>query len=92
LVECAQITRKARVTHALGLRRLIAWAEALTDGLDARSAFEYAILNSCARDDREPIEQACALGLDNTAVARAVSGKPPSTFNRGIPPAADFAG
>ena len=79
LVGCAIGTRKARVTHALGLRRLIAWAEALTDGLDPRAAFESAILNSCARDDKEPTEQACALGLDKQAVKVALAGLPPSS-------------
>ena len=90
LVECADLTRRARVTHALGLRRLIAWAEALPDGLGPRAAFEYTILNSCTRDDREPIEQACALGLDRKAVAAAIAGQsfaPPAPVN----PTADFA-
>jgi MoxR-like ATPase len=91
LVECASLTRKARVTHALGLRRLIAWAEALTDGLDPRMAFEYTILNSCTRDDREPIEQACALGLDKKAVANAIAGlASPAQVTAG--PTVDFAG
>lgn len=75
LVECAGLTRKARVTHALGLRRLIAWAEALTDGLEMRAAFEAAILNACARDDREPTEQCCALGLDKKRVKTALAGQ-----------------
>jgi MoxR-like ATPase len=77
LVECAGLTRKAKVTHALGLRRLIAWAEALTDGIEPRSAFEFTILNSCARDDREPTEQCCALGLDKQAVEAAITGRKP---------------
>jgi MoxR-like ATPase len=78
LVECATLTRKARVTHALGLRRLIAWAEALTDGITPRAAFEYCVLNSCARDDREPIEQACALGLDRKSITMALQGTTPT--------------
>jgi cobaltochelatase CobS len=90
LVECATLSRKARVTHALGLRRLIAWAEALTDGLDPRVAFEFAILNACARDDREPIEQACALGLDQKAVTLALKGQ--AAPRPAQAPVADFAG
>lgn len=98
LVECAGMTRKAKVTHALGLRRLIAWAEALTDGLPPRVAFEIAILNACAKDDREPTEQCCALGLDKRAVAQALSGLAPSPGTDPAPAsprqsraAADFA-
>lgn len=74
LVSCAVLTRAAKVSHSLGLRRLIAWAEALTDGLEARYAFETAVLNSATRDDREPIEQACALGLDRSAIKLALDG------------------
>jgi MoxR-like ATPase len=92
LVECASLTRKARVTHALGLRRLIAWAEALTDGLDPRMAFEYTILNSCTRDDREPIEQACALGLDKKLIAAAIKGLVASPAQVTAGPTVDFAG
>jgi cobaltochelatase CobS len=94
LVECAGLTRKAKVTHALGLRRLIAWAECLTDGLDPRAAFEFAILNSCARDDREPTEQCCALGLNKSAIKSALAGVAPGPVAPPpIPgsPAADFA-
>lgn len=94
LVECAGLTRKARVTHAIGLRRLIAWAEALTDGLDMRTAFEVAILNSCARDDREPTEQCCALGLDTKRVKAALLGAAPAPVIPKVAPgsaAADFA-
>ena len=79
LVECAGLTRKARVTHALGLRRLIAWAELLTDGVAPRAAFEVAALNSASRDDREPVEQCCALGLDRRKVAEALAGVTPAT-------------
>jgi MoxR-like ATPase len=75
LVQCAIETRKARVTHALGLRRLIAWAEALTDSVAPRLAFEYAILNGCSSDDMEPTEQCCALGLDTRALLQALKGQ-----------------
>lgn len=81
LVECAGLTRAAKVTHALGLRRLIAWAELLTDGIAPRRAFEYAILNSATKDDREPLEQCCALGLKASDVAAALAGKPGSNAN-----------
>jgi MoxR-like ATPase len=92
LVGCAALTRKARVTHALGLRRLIAWAEALTDGLEVRTAFEVAILNGCARDDREPTEQCCSLGLDKKQIKDAIAGitAPPVTDAPLSQAAADF--
>lgn len=77
LVQCAALTRKASVTHGVGLRGLIAWAGLLTDGIKPRLAFEYAVLNSAARDDREPIEQACALGLDKAAIEAALRGEEP---------------
>ena len=94
LVECAGLTRKARVTHALGLRRLIAWAECLTDGIAPRRAFEFTILNSAAKDDREPLEQCCALGLDKNRIRDALAGKdfaPPAPAPQPGTPAADFA-
>lgn len=90
LVGCAALTRKARVTHAIGLRRLIAWAECLTDGVAVRQAFEYAVLNSCARDDREPTEQCCALGLDKKAIAGALAGRAHKATPPISPAARDF--
>jgi cobaltochelatase CobS len=78
LVGAAHVTRvnanNGTLTAALGLRRLIAWAGQLTDGIPARFAFKSAILNGASDEDREPLEQLCALALDTNAVASALKG------------------
>jgi cobaltochelatase CobS len=78
LVGTAHITRvnanNGTLTAALGLRRLIAWAGQLTDGIPARFAFKSAILNGASDEDREPLEQLCALALDTDAVSTALKG------------------
>jgi len=77
LVSAATVTRAAaddqRLSHGIGLRRLLAWAELLLDGIDAEYAFQSAILNCAAEQDVETLREQCLLAYDRTAVARALN-------------------
>jgi MoxR-like ATPase len=68
LVKAANLTRAActngLLSEGLGLRRLIAWAELLTDGTDPLEAFEHAVINTLGEVDQEPMRQQCAIMLD----------------------------
>ena len=76
LVSAATLTRAAaeqeQVTNGIGLRRLLAWAELLTDGVDVDEAFDACILNAAPDQDRETLRQQCALAVDAGTVARAL--------------------
>jgi cobaltochelatase CobS len=50
-------TAQGRLTHALGLRRLIAWCELVTDGIDPAEAYTLAIDTTAPHDDREVLRQ-----------------------------------
>jgi MoxR-like ATPase len=79
LVNVAIVTRtnaaNGKLNVALGLRRLMAWAENLTDGIPARKAFEYTVLNGAPEEDREVLEQLCLLALDPDQIAHAIADK-----------------
>ena len=60
------------VTDGISLRRLFAWAEMLSDGIDAETAFRTAVLNAASEQDRETLRQQCLLAYDKAAVARAL--------------------
>jgi MoxR-like ATPase len=76
LVKAAALTRAAeaadQLTNGIGLRRLMAWAELLTDGNDAGEAFEAAILNAAPEQDQETLRQQCSLAYDPMTVAQAL--------------------
>ena len=76
LISAATTTRtkaeEGTITNGLGLRRLFAWAQALTDGIAPRDAFEAAILNCLPDQDRQAVNQQCLLTYDKAAVARAL--------------------
>ena len=80
LVKAATLTRAAeaadQITRGLGLRRLMAWAELLTDGNDVDDAFEAAVLNATPEQDQETIRQQCALACDELTVAAALETTP----------------
>lgn len=80
LVQAATLTRAAeasdQLTNGIGLRRLLAWAEMLTDGNSAEDAFEAAILNAAPDQDQETLRQQCSLACDASTVAMALA--PPS--------------
>ncbi len=67
LVAFACLTRdaasKGTLTHGVGLRRLISWAEAITDGIPVRLAFDTCVLNGSAPDDREGLRQLATVHL-----------------------------
>ena len=100
LVKAATLTRAAaeaeQITSGLGLRRLFAWAELLSDGINAGDAFEAAVLHATPEQDQETLRQQCALAIDEHTVAHAL-GSPvvadPSLVNpspQGRRAAADF--
>jgi MoxR-like ATPase len=76
LVSAATVTRAAAndatLSHGIGLRRLFAWAELLTDGIGAADAFEMAILNCAAEQDVEALREQCLLAYDDSNVKRAL--------------------
>jgi cobaltochelatase CobS len=77
LVSAATVTRAAEqdqtLSHGIGLRRLLSWAELLTDGHDAEYAFKSAILNCAADQDVETLREQCLLSYDSASVARALN-------------------
>ena len=77
LVSAATVTRAAeanqQLTQGIGLRRLLSWAELLTDGNDTEYAFQAAILNCAAEHDVETLREQCLLAYDTQAVARALN-------------------
>lgn len=107
LVKAAALTRAAeaadQLTNGIGLRRLLAWAEMLTDGNDTGDAFEAAILNAAPDQDQETLRQQCSLAYDPMTVAealepagarRTVTGADPALANptpQGRRAAADFS-
>src|SRR5205085_1530853 len=67
LVGAATTTRAAAdaqdLTAGIGLRRLFAWAELLSDGIDPETAFVSAVLNAAPEADHVTIRQQCALTI-----------------------------
>lgn len=61
LVNFATITRRdtatGKMTHGVGIRRLMSWAEMLSDGVSDGEAFDLAIYWHTAPDDREHVRQ-----------------------------------
>lgn len=76
LVDAAIVTRaaeeQAQVTSGISFRRLLSWAELLSDGIDPEEAFAAAVLNCVKEQDREAIRQQCLLAYDRSAVAKAL--------------------
>lgn len=77
LIGAAATTRAAaegqQLTAGIGLRRLLSWAELLTDGVDAEDAFVSAVLNCAEEQDREALRQQCLLAYDKAQVAAALN-------------------
>jgi len=61
LVAFAKLTRtdtnNGKLTHGVGFRRLLAMAKYLVDDIDADKAFQSAVLNQTAPDDRAHMQQ-----------------------------------
>lgn len=49
--------QNGKVSHGVGLRRLIALAELLVDGVDATLAYQLAVIEGAPYDDKEPLRQ-----------------------------------
>jgi MoxR-like ATPase len=77
LVAAAQVTRAAAddqtLSHGIGLRRLLTWAELLTDGIGVEEAFQAAVLNCAPEQDRETLREQCLLAYDKDAVMAALN-------------------
>lgn len=82
LISAATTTRASAdnqaLTAGIGLRRLLSWAELLTDGVDAEEAFKVAVLHCAAEQDVETLRQQCLLAYDRTQVAAALNPVPVS--------------
>lgn len=80
LVSAATTTRAAadnqQLTAGIGLRRLLSWAEALTDGVDPEESFKAAVLNCAAEQDVETLRQQCLLAYDKGQVNAALNPVP----------------
>jgi cobaltochelatase CobS len=80
LIAAAATTRAAaegqQLTAGIGLRRLLSWAELLTDGVEAEDAFVSAVLNCAEEQDREALRQQCLLAYDKAQVSAALNGAP----------------
>jgi cobaltochelatase CobS len=80
LIAAAATTRAAaegqQLTAGIGLRRLLSWAELLTDGVEAEDAFVSAVLNCAEEQDREALRQQCLLAYDKAQVTAALNGAP----------------
>lgn len=77
-VQYANATRasydQGALTHGVGLRRLMAWAELVTDGVPHADAYAMAIDETAAPDDREKLREIYRCGVSDSAVSAALSG------------------
>jgi nitric oxide reductase NorQ protein len=77
LVSAATVTRAAAddqtLSHGIGLRRLLSWAELLMDGIGPEEAFQAAVLNCAAEQDVETLREQCLLTYDKRTVAAALN-------------------
>ena len=83
VVQYANATRSAydqgSLTHAVGFRRLMAWAELVTDGIPHADAYALAIDETAAPDDREKLREIYRCGVSDSAVSLALTGQPTPT-------------
>lgn len=67
LVAYAALTRedagKGVVSHGVGLRRLLAWAESIADGITPREGWQTSVINTAAHDDVERLSQLYAIAF-----------------------------
>lgn len=81
LVSAATVTRAAAddqtLSHGIGLRRLLSWAELLMDGIGPEEAFQAAVLNCAAEQDVETLREQCLLTYDKRTVAAALNPSAP---------------
>lgn len=73
LVRFANLTRqkaaRGDVSHPVGLRRLMALAELITDGVPADSAYQMAVIETAPFDDQEPLRQMWAADFKKVKAA-----------------------
>jgi cobaltochelatase CobS len=78
-VNYASLTRdayaKGSLSHAVGVRRLLAWCELIVDGADVETAYNLAIHNAAPHDDRESLRQLYRAQVDKSKVSLALTGK-----------------
>jgi MoxR-like ATPase len=79
LVAFANVTRadnaKGALANAVGLRRLLSWAEMLVDGVGVTEAAELAFLNTSSPDDTETLRQLLRTHCSVALVKRALAGE-----------------
>jgi MoxR-like ATPase len=88
LVSAAAVTRAAAddqtLSHGIGLRRLLSWAELLMDGIGPEEAFQAAVLNCAAEQDVETLREQCLLTYDKQTVAAALNPRAPIVADPGV--------
>lgn len=79
LVQVATLSRaKAAsddLTGGIGFRRLLAWAECLTDGIEPDAAFRAAVLNTAPAADVETLRQIALVAIDPQTISAAATGR-----------------
>jgi MoxR-like ATPase len=80
LVQGAKVTRAAAdnqaLSQGLGLRRLVAWAELLTDGVEPQAAFHAAVLDRAPEQDQESLREQLLLTYDRATIDAALNPVP----------------
>lgn len=76
LVDAATLSRaKAQtddLTHGIGFRRLVAWAECLMDGIDVELAFRSCVLNTAPEADVETLRQLALVAINPRTIRAAI--------------------
>lgn len=73
LVRFAGLTRQdannGKISHGVGIRRLISMAELMSDGVKADKAFYMSIMETAPFDDREPLRQMWTAQINSKSFA-----------------------
>lgn len=79
LTKFAALTRAkandGKLSHGVGMRRLLALAALLNDGADPATAFQLSVIEGAPYDDREPLRQMWTADVNMTALGEAAQGK-----------------
>ena len=79
LTKFAALTRTkandGKLSHGVGMRRLLALAALLNDGADPATAFQLSVIEGAPYDDREPLRQMWTADVNPVALGEAAQGK-----------------
>lgn len=74
---CRQAGESAQLDHVPTLREVFYLAEALTDGMTPRHAFEQCMVNRASPESREVLQQLWKANMSDANIALALEGKDP---------------